>query len=86
MQCCRVVKDTKIMVHDKERYGKEFSISSERSERIPEAVTRKPQGKSGFLGNIFTSAFTELRQGDETRGILKIRQRDLQCDKRLEWL
>lgn len=62
------------MVHDKERYGKEFSISSERSERIPEAVTRKLQGKNRFLGNIVTSAFPELSQGDETRGILKIRQ------------
>lgn len=41
MQCCRVVKDTKIMVHDKERYRKEFSISSERSERIPEASDKE---------------------------------------------
>lgn len=74
MQCCSVVNDTKKMVRDKERYRKEFSISSE---RIPEAVTRKPQEKSGFLGNIVTSAFPELSQGEETRGILKIRQRGL---------
>lgn len=62
------------MVHDKERYGKEFSISSKRSERVSEAVTRKPQGKSGFVGDIVTSAFPELNQGDETRGIPKIRE------------
>lgn len=39
------------MAHDEETYRKEFSFSSERSGRIPEAVTRESQVKSEFPGD-----------------------------------